>query len=80
MELLVTAHGAYGRLKKGGSCGRDDNEMNRVEGLRLTAIRTGLGVTAGYTWWYGYHVPATRKRDNFYQKLEDQRAKAIGSA
>ena len=24
---------------------------------------------------YGYHVPAVRKRDTFYSKLEEQRAK-----
>ncbi|KAJ4309444.1 Cytochrome c oxidase subunit 7A [Neodidymelliopsis sp. IMI 364377] len=37
-----------------------------------------LGVTAGYGWWYGYHVPAVRHRDAFYQKLEDERAAALG--
>ena len=26
----------------------------------------------------GYHVPAVRHRDAFYQKLEDERAAAIG--
>jgi hypothetical protein len=28
----------------------------------------------------GYHVPAVRRRDMFYAKLEDQRAEAAGSA
>lgn len=27
----------------------------------------------------GYHIPAVRKRDAFYQKLEDKRAKALGT-
>jgi hypothetical protein len=27
----------------------------------------------------GYHVPAVRHRDAFYQKLEDERAKALGN-
>jgi hypothetical protein len=26
----------------------------------------------------GYHVPAVRHRDAFYQKLEDERATALG--
>ena len=26
----------------------------------------------------GYHVPAVRRRDMFYAKLEDQRAEALG--
>lgn len=38
----------------------------------------GLGTAVGYTWWYGYHVPSVRHRDNFYTKLEDERAKALG--
>ncbi|OSS51595.1 hypothetical protein B5807_03535 [Epicoccum nigrum] len=42
------------------------------------SVATGLGVAAGYGWWYGYHVPAVRHRDAFYQKLEDERAAAIG--
>ncbi|KIW07606.1 uncharacterized protein PV09_01556 [Verruconis gallopava] len=44
------------------------------------SVALGLGATAGYTWWYGYHVPATRRRDAFYQKLEDQRAKNLEAA
>ncbi|USP78493.1 hypothetical protein yc1106_05767 [Curvularia clavata] len=52
------------------------------------SVAMGLGVTAGYGWWYviqgsiltiqGYHVPAVRHRDAFYQKLEDERAAALG--
>ncbi|KAJ8106286.1 hypothetical protein OPT61_g9637 [Boeremia exigua] len=50
------------------------------------SVAMGLGVTAGYGWWYaipdlhvqGYHVPAVRHRDAFYQKLEDDRAAALG--
>lgn len=37
----------------------------------------GLGTSAGYLWWYGFHVPSVRKRDLFYQKLEDQRAEDL---
>ncbi|KAF2400366.1 cytochrome c oxidase family protein-like protein [Trichodelitschia bisporula] len=42
------------------------------------SVAGGLGVTSGYGWWYGYHVPAVRHRDAFYSKLEDERAKALG--
>ncbi|KAF2155826.1 cytochrome-c oxidase, subunit VIIa [Myriangium duriaei CBS 260.36] len=42
------------------------------------SVAFGLGTSAGYLWWYGYHVPAVRRRDLFYAKLEDQRAEALG--
>ncbi|KAI4960418.1 hypothetical protein J4E86_002040 [Alternaria arbusti] len=62
------------------------------------SVAMGLGLTAGYGWWYGdatalpilrifitpiltiqgYHVPAVRHRDAFYQKLEDERASSLG--
>ncbi|KAF2742759.1 cytochrome c oxidase family protein-like protein [Sporormia fimetaria CBS 119925] len=43
------------------------------------SVSIGLGVAAGYGWWYeGYHVPAVRHRDAFYQKIEDERARALG--
>ncbi|OCK90871.1 cytochrome c oxidase family protein-like protein [Cenococcum geophilum 1.58] len=45
--------------------------------LDLT-VALGLGTTAGYAWWYGYHVPAVRHRDVFYQKIEDERVAALG--
>ncbi|EFQ94947.1 hypothetical protein PTT_07193 [Pyrenophora teres f. teres 0-1] len=42
------------------------------------SVGMGLGLVTGYGWWYGYHVPAVRHRDAFYQKLEDERAAALG--
>ncbi|KAF2493223.1 cytochrome c oxidase family protein-like protein [Lophium mytilinum] len=42
------------------------------------SVATGIGLTAGSFWWYGYHVPAVRHRDAFYQKIEDERAAALG--
>ncbi|OAL52819.1 cytochrome c oxidase family protein-like protein [Pyrenochaeta sp. DS3sAY3a] len=53
------------------------------------SVALGLGLTTGYAWWYapwpspqlivsGYHVPAVRHRDAFYQKIEDERAAALG--
>ncbi|KAH7335454.1 cytochrome-c oxidase subunit VIIa [Rhizoctonia solani] len=29
----------------------------------------GLGVSAGYGYWYGWHMPAVRHREEFYRKL-----------
>ncbi|KAK0644292.1 hypothetical protein B0T16DRAFT_460365 [Cercophora newfieldiana] len=37
-------------------------------------IGLGLGFALGNAFWYGYHVPRTNKRDNFYKKLEEERA------
>ncbi|KEQ76502.1 cytochrome-c oxidase, subunit VIIa [Aureobasidium namibiae CBS 147.97] len=42
------------------------------------SVAFGLGTASGYLWWYGFHVPAVRRRDLFYAKLEDQRAAALG--
>lgn len=42
------------------------------------SIAGGLGTTFGYLWWYGFHLPRVRARDQFYAKLEDDRAKAAG--
>ncbi|PSS20478.1 hypothetical protein M430DRAFT_41786 [Amorphotheca resinae ATCC 22711] len=38
------------------------------------SVAFGFGSAAGYAWWYGYHVPAVRHRDQYYAKLEEQRA------
>jgi len=37
-------------------------------------IALGLGVAMGNLFWYGYHMPRIVARDNFYKKLEDERA------
>ncbi|KLU83723.1 hypothetical protein MAPG_02774 [Magnaporthiopsis poae ATCC 64411] len=39
-------------------------------------IALGIGATMGSAFWYGYHVPRRNMRDNFYRKLEDERAAA----
>ncbi|PPQ69825.1 hypothetical protein CVT26_014203 [Gymnopilus dilepis] len=36
----------------------------------------GLGVSAGYAFWYGYHLKALERQENYYIKLEKERAKA----
>ncbi|KAL4875653.1 hypothetical protein BJY04DRAFT_223886 [Aspergillus karnatakaensis] len=33
-----------------------------------------FGTTFGYLWWYGYHLPRVRARDNYYNRLEQERA------
>jgi len=42
------------------------------------SARNVLKCVAGNLHLEGYHVPAVRHRDAFYQKLEDERAAAIG--
>lgn len=34
------------------------------------SVAFGLGITGGYAFWFGYHIPAVRKRDAYYAKLE----------
>ncbi|KAK4189679.1 hypothetical protein QBC35DRAFT_450121 [Podospora australis] len=43
------------------------------------SIALGLGFTFGSAFWYGYHMPRTNARDNFYKKLEEQRAAKAGN-
>ncbi|SPO07126.1 related to cytochrome-c oxidase chain VIIa [Cephalotrichum gorgonifer] len=33
-----------------------------------------IGFAMGNAFWYGYHMPRTNARDNFYRKLEQERA------
>jgi len=36
----------------------------------------GLGVSAGYAYWYGIHLKALERQENFYIKLEREKAAA----
>ncbi|ORY78582.1 cytochrome c oxidase family protein-like protein, partial [Protomyces lactucae-debilis] len=36
------------------------------------SVAFGLGIGGGYAFWFGYHIPAVRKRDAYYAKLESQ--------
>ena len=36
------------------------------------SVAFGLGITGGYAFWFGYHIPAVRKRDAYYAKLEQE--------
>ncbi|BFZ53181.1 hypothetical protein PYCC9005_000204 [Savitreella phatthalungensis] len=44
------------------------------------SVAFGLGITGGYAWWFGYHVPAVRRRDAFYAKLEQEGSGGYGQA
>lgn len=33
----------------------------------------GLGTAMAYYFWYRVHIPSVRRRDDFYNKLEDKR-------
>ncbi|KAL2134499.1 hypothetical protein VTI74DRAFT_11682 [Chaetomium olivicolor] len=43
------------------------------------SIALGLGFAMGNAFWYGYHVPRTVARDNYYKKLEEERAARQGA-
>jgi cytochrome c oxidase subunit 7 len=38
------------------------------------AIGLGSGFVMANVWWYGFHMPRTNARDNYYDKLEKERA------
>ncbi|KAK0386705.1 hypothetical protein NLU13_6539 [Sarocladium strictum] len=38
------------------------------------SIGLGIGFTMANVFWYGFHLPRTHARDNFYTKLEAKRA------
>ncbi|KAA1470249.1 cytochrome-c oxidase subunit VIIa [Dentipellis sp. KUC8613] len=33
----------------------------------------GLGVSAGYAYWYGIHLKSVQRQEEFYLKLEQKR-------
>ncbi|KAL2193314.1 hypothetical protein P885DRAFT_81396 [Corynascus similis CBS 632.67] len=43
------------------------------------SIALGLGLVFGNAFWYGYHVPRTNARDNYYKKLEEERTARQGA-
>ena len=42
------------------------------------SVAFGIGMTMGYLFWYGYHVPAVRRRDMYYERLEKERTAKYG--
>ncbi|KAM3509279.1 hypothetical protein MY11210_006372 [Beauveria gryllotalpidicola] len=44
---------------------------------RRLIVDLGVGLGAGFlmanAFWYGYHIPRTTARDNYYSKLEEKR-------
>ncbi|KAJ3502723.1 hypothetical protein NM208_g16664 [Fusarium decemcellulare] len=52
-----------------------DNSRDVVGGSNgLTSIVTGTGFVMANFFWYGFHMPRTNARDNYYIKLEEERA------
>ncbi|KAA8646544.1 cytochrome c oxidase subunit VIIa [Aspergillus tanneri] len=45
-----------------------------IKRLTEPCLYLGFGTTFGYLWWYGYHLPRVRARDNYYTRLEQERA------
>ncbi|KAK3305157.1 uncharacterized protein B0T15DRAFT_531488 [Chaetomium strumarium] len=56
-----------------------------ITGMLRRALITDLGIafSIGFVmangFWYGYHVPRTVARDNYYRKLEETRAARQGA-
>ncbi|EAA30840.1 hypothetical protein NCU05816 [Neurospora crassa OR74A] len=42
-------------------------------------IALGVGFVMANGYWYGYHMPRTNARDNYYKKLEEERAARMGA-
>ncbi|CAO1631315.1 unnamed protein product [Jaminaea pallidilutea] len=40
------------------------------------SVAMGGGVAAAYAYWYGLHLPSVQRRDNYYAKLQAERANA----
>ncbi|KAI0285823.1 cytochrome-c oxidase subunit VIIa [Russula aff. rugulosa BPL654] len=36
----------------------------------------GLGISSGYAYWYGFHLKAVQRQEEFYLKLERQKQEA----
>ncbi|KAN0088392.1 cytochrome-c oxidase [Tylopilus felleus] len=41
---------------------------------RDISVALGLGLGAGYAFWYGYHLKAVQRREEYYLKIEQERA------
>ncbi|KAK5990958.1 Cytochrome c oxidase polypeptide VIIA [Cladobotryum mycophilum] len=54
--------------------------INPITGMlrRRLILDLGVGLGSGFVmanwYWYGYHMPRTIARDNYYAKLEEERA------
>jgi len=45
------------------------------------SVGMGLGVAGGYIFWYGWHLPDVKRREEFYLKYEsEKRARLAGNA
>jgi len=41
---------------------------------RDVIVSLGLGIGSGYAFWYGHQLPAVQRREEYYLKLERERA------
>ncbi|KAL0465220.1 hypothetical protein QR685DRAFT_566912 [Neurospora intermedia] len=58
----------------------DDSMAMLRRGLILDiGIALGTGFVMANAYWYGYHMPRTNARDNYYKKLEEERAARMGA-
>ncbi|EJD07707.1 uncharacterized protein FOMMEDRAFT_150249 [Fomitiporia mediterranea MF3/22] len=46
----------------------------RKQFFTTLSLALGLGTAAGYGFWYGVHLPSVKRQEEFYLKLEKQRA------
>jgi len=42
-------------------------------------VALGLGIAGGYAYWYGIHLKEVERHENFYLKLEREKAKSHSS-
>jgi len=44
------------------------------------SVAMGLGVAGGYLFWFGFHLPSVRRREEFYLKYENEKKARLGAA
>lgn len=43
------------------------------------SLALGLGISAGYTYWYGFHLKHVQRQEAFYLQLERKRQAVQGA-
>ncbi|CDR46851.1 RHTO0S13e02542g1_1 [Rhodotorula toruloides] len=52
--------------------------MLRRSAIKHVTLGISSGLAGGYIFWYGWHIPQVRRRDEWY--LEQERRKQAGEA
>ncbi|KAI1467776.1 cytochrome-c oxidase, subunit VIIa [Daldinia caldariorum] len=73
---LAIALGAFTRSIAGNDPIFPGLQISYKGGILANSKIAGLGSIFGSLYWHGYHMPRTYARDNFYRKLEQERAAA----